>query len=236
MPLLIGIVILLLLVLGLRWYAGATPRMVMKAVAWAVLILLAVVVFLLLISGNAGWAMAAGAGLVSWGARVARLYGLFSTLKPLFGGMGGGKRERTSTVETRFLIMALDHDSGALSGTVRSGAFAGRELSGLSFDEALELRRQCAADPQSVQVLDAWLDRTWPDWHARAGRSDVPSDAGGDMSRAEAYEILGLRPGAEVEEIKAAYRHLMATAHPDRGGSTYLAAKINRARDILLGG
>ena len=54
------------------------------------------------------------------------------------------------------------------------------------------------------------------------------------MSRAEAFEILGLKQGASEEEIKAAYRKLIANAHPDAGGSDWMAAKLNEAKQILL--
>lgn len=62
----------------------------------------------------------------------------------------------------------------------------------------------------------------------------APSRATGGMSREEAFEVLGLEEDASPEEIKAAYHRLIAQAHPDKGGSDYLAARINEARDVLL--
>ena len=55
------------------------------------------------------------------------------------------------------------------------------------------------------------------------------------MSKQEAYQVLGLAPGATEEDIRAAHHRLMRTAHPDAGGSDWLAARINMARDVLLG-
>ena len=67
------------------------------------------------------------------------------------------------------------------------------------------------------------------------GKSGGSAPVSGPMSRAEAYEILGLKPGADAAAIRAAHRRLMQAAHPDHGGSDWLAARINQARDVLLG-
>jgi DnaJ domain len=55
------------------------------------------------------------------------------------------------------------------------------------------------------------------------------------LSKLESYEVLGLKPGASEDDVKAAYKRLMKDFHPDMGGSDYLAAKINEAKDVLLG-
>ncbi len=143
-----------------------------------------------------------------------------------------------SAVTTRFLVMTLDHASGVMSGTVREGRFAGRSLQDLTRPELLELWRECQADPQSTAVLEAYLDR-----HADADRRDqadterkdrTQTTANDHMDRAEAYRVLGLQSGAGRDEIQAAYRRLIQRVHPDQGGSSDLAARINQARDVLL--
>ena len=70
---------------------------------------------------------------------------------------------------------------------------------------------------------------------ARRNGAGPRAAAGSAMTREEAYAVLGLQPGASEAEIRAAYRRLMRLAHPDGGGSDWLAARINRARDVLLG-
>ena len=68
------------------------------------------------------------------------------------------------------------------------------------------------------------------------GSSGSPRPRAGAMSTQEAYQVLGLAPGATEADIRAAHHRLMRTAHPDAGGSDWLAARINMARDVLLGG
>jgi hypothetical protein len=144
-----------------------------------------------------------------------------------------------STVTTCFLSMELDHATGMMSGRVLEGRFAGRTLRDLSLQNLLDLWRDCQSDAQSLAVLEAYLDR-----HAEAGWRERLRDTGptadsnrdsGVMDRAEAYQILGLQPGASREDIQAAYRRLIQRVHPDHGGSSYLAARLNQARDVLLG-
>ncbi len=73
-------------------------------------------------------------------------------------------------------------------------------------------------------------------WLVVASRLRSAPHRGGDaLSEAEARSILGLGPGATDAEINAAWRRLMARAHPDQGGTEGLAARLNAARDRLLG-
>lgn len=147
---------------------------------------------------------------------------------------GGPSPGRSSTVATRYLRMSLDHDTGTISGEVTEGRFGGRSLADLSLEDLLDLRRECSDDPQSVSILEAYLDKLHPEW--RDGASGAPPrGSGGAMTVEEARAILGVGPEATDEEIREAHRRLMQKLHPDRGGSTYLAAQINRARDLLLG-
>jgi curved DNA-binding protein CbpA len=85
----------------------------------------------------------------------------------------------------------------------------------------------------------AYLDRRQPSWREHA-QGDATAGANGSawrsgkMTEEEAYQILGLQPGASAEDIGRAHRTLMKKLHPDQGGSTYLAARVNEAKDILL--
>lgn len=147
---------------------------------------------------------------------------------PMTGSTGAG-----SSVETDLLAMRLDHATGEVDGRVKRGQAAGRELSTLGQASLLELLDEARRDdPRSVPLLEAYLDRRMPDW--RDHQTETAPAAGAAMDERTALEILGLAPGASEAEIKAAHRELMARVHPDHGGSSYLAAQLNQARDYLL--
>jgi hypothetical protein len=151
---------------------------------------------------------------------------------PGTGPTGG----QTSRIVTDHLEMELDHDTGAMRGRVLKGVFADRPIERLAPAELALLWRDCQfADPRSAQLIEAWLDRMHPTWREDMARAEAEPGAGGLMTRQEAYEILGLSPGAAPDDIRRAHRDLMKRMHPDAGGSSYLASKINEAKDVLLG-
>ena len=134
--------------------------------------------------------------------------------------------------------MELDHDSGAMTGTVLAGGFQGRRLDELSNEELHVFWRETAQDEQSRKLVEAYLDRRLAGWreHFQADGTEGQGSAtsAGPMTDEEAYQILGLSPDAGDAEIRAAHRRLMMRVHPDQGGSGFLAAKINEAKDTLL--
>ncbi|MEN0073788.1 MAG: hypothetical protein AAGC69_05360 [Paracraurococcus sp.] len=231
----IGAGLLLLLLWLARLFATARVETIRKAAVYGGATLGAAVLLLVLLSGRGAQAIWT-AGLFApllwrWGqgALASRRF------RRETGGAAGGPGE--TAVETATLAMRLDHASGRMSGTVRRGRQAGRELAALSLVDLLGLLAECrGADPESVPLLEAWLDRAEPDWRAAeagpAGESRAPS--GGRMTREEALAVLGLAEGADAAAIRAAHRRLMRAAHPDQGGSDWLAARINQARDALL--
>jgi DnaJ domain len=153
-----------------------------------------------------------------------------------FGAASGG--QQSSEVNTDSLRMELDHASGELEGEVLRGPFAGRSLASLGLGELLDLLAECQReDPRAVALLETYLDRRQPDWraHLSGDQSQGPPPAAGEaMDEATAWSILGLAPGASADDIKTAHRRLMIKLHPDHGGSSYLAAQLNQAKDFLL--
>ena len=141
-----------------------------------------------------------------------------------------------SRVATGILAMELDHDSGKMTGKVISGPYKGVSLEEMNSTDLKSLYDRCArASDQSISLLEAWLDRNKPEWRETWTGTDKARQAStGAMSRDEALSVLGLKPAATNEDIKNAHRRLMKDFHPDRGGSDYIAAKINQAKDILL--
>lgn len=143
-----------------------------------------------------------------------------------------------STVRTAALEMELDHDSGALDGIVLAGSYETRRLSELDMRELLGLYAELASDSESRQLLETYLDGRFPVWRtdaeAHGGKRQRVAPGSGAMTKEEAYKVLGLEAGATAADIRKAHRRLMQRLHPDLGGTSFLAARINEAKDVLL--
>lgn len=239
----------------MKWFAASEPKDVLKGAKLMALIAVVGLAVFLLVTGRLGLAIAAIASLVPWAmrmfaiymnvkgaARMAKNFSRASRARAAgFGNPGDGTGTgQTSEVNTRFLRMTLDHDTGHMEGAILEGPWQGQRLSDLTETALLDFLSLChREDMDSAQILESYLDRTYPDWRQQAQgqqSSDNSAATSGAMSRDEALRILGLEEGASKADIKKAYHRLMAAMHPDHGGSDYLAAQINRAKDLLLNG
>jgi hypothetical protein len=237
MTLIAGAIAVITLYLLLQMFRAANPAMLARALKIVGgVIALAFAAFI----GLRGELMVAvpigvfGAGLLGWSPFGSSGLGNFGNI---FSGFGGPRSAgQTSQVRSQFLEMSLDHDSGALSGRVVAGPHAGHSLDEFALPQLAAMIP--SFDAESVALLESYLDRRFPAWRNHAQREGATGQrraaASSKMTDEEAYQILGLQPGAGRDEIGRAHRTLMKKLHPDQGGSTYLAARVNEAKDTLL--
>lgn len=236
--LLFGLLLLLGIMMFVSWLKRVPPaarsqlvRMVWVAVGIGV-------VLLLVLRGN--WLVAALGAAIPLVQRLLTVTQAYGAMKSIFGSPAGPSQGKHSEVGTRFLRMVLDHDSGDMNGEILEGRGQGQPLGALTLEQLLELLDDYRKlDPPSANLLEAYLDRVHGgDWRETHGAKEAPGrDFAGQtqMSREEAYAVLGLDSGASRAQVLEAHRRLMLRVHPDRGGSNFLAAKINQAKDMLLG-
>ncbi len=191
-----------------------------------------VLLVLMVLRGQGALAMVLGA--LGLGARVLSALRQAQTLRGAYQqwkGEDAGAAGRTSQVRTRFIEMYLEHGSGRMTGVVLEGRFRDRRLEELTIAELRALHAEVGVDPQSRAVLDAYVERAHGEQWTQGTQ---PPPASGTMTASEARRILGVDAEAGREEIVAAHRRLVQKLHPDRGGSTYLAAQVNEAKRVLL--
>jgi len=231
--LILGVALLVAVLLIARWFESATPSRVAKALKWGFLGLGAAVAVFLGVTGKIHLAAIPLSLIV--------LPLLLRSMRGAAGQSGTPSPGQQSEVETEYLRMMLDHDSGEMDGSILRGKFQGRELRDLSEAELLDLLDECNRhDEPSARLIESFIDRAYGEaWRERGNdsqnqrRSRGPATA---MSRDEAYDVLGLEIRCSEAEIREAHRKLQLKNHPDQGGSDYLAAKINQAKEVLLGG
>jgi hypothetical protein len=223
-----GILVLILVLWGLNAYSKADPKTLARVLRPAGGILATAAAGFLMLRGHPEIAVPLGLfglGLLGWGPFASS--GLFQRTQKSPG--------QISRVRAPFVEMELEHDSGAMRGRILAGRLEGSALEALDLSTLLNLLTE--VDPDSRALLEAYLDRREPSWREHA-QGDAAAGQGaarsGKMTEEEAYQILGVQAGASAEEIGRAHRSLMKKVHPDQGGSTYLAAQINEAKEVLL--
>lgn len=225
---------------GWLWLKRQPPQQRNRAALKLAMLLILLGLLFLAITGRLHWLGALVALLLPL---AQRLLTLAIRLLPWLGRnwqtpkRGQYRRGNTSQVQSRMIQMTLDHDSGELSGQVLAGSFTGRPLESLNRTELMRLLQECHdSDADSTRLMETYLEKRFgPGWQEPGDTdSENRGRAGETMSREEAYDILGLSPGADRQAIIDAHRRLMQRNHPDRGGSTWLAARINEAKSLLL--
>ena len=224
----LGIIVLVLVLWGLNGFTKVDPKKLLQVARPVGGIGALVVAAILGIRGHFEAAIPLGlfgAGLLGWGPFAST--GLFQRMQKTPG--------QASRVRSPVIEMELDHDTGAMCGRILAGKHEGASLDTLEVTTLLGLLAEI--DPESRALLAAYLDRREPGWrkhaHGDTGASSGPLRSG-KMTEEKAHQILGVQPGASDDEISRAHRSLMKKLHPDQGGSTYLAAKINEAKEVLL--
>lgn len=234
-----GLALLLAGICLLYLIANADPKAVIRGLKWLFALVVILVTAVLMARGQIQFLWFAALAILPWVQR----FKLFNRMRRAMGGPSPGK---TSHVRSSHLAMEMDLKSGRMDGEVLTGALAGRMLSSLDDGERKSLWAHVQDDRKSCSLLAAYFDRTLgADWRQQyeggegsAGREDertARANGRDGMSRDEALAVLGLDKGASEDDIRAAHRRLMKQAHPDHGGSDYWAAKINEAKDVLLG-
>lgn len=247
MSILIIIVACVMLYFILRHLFRENPQTFTRHFFFALIGIFTLLLFTLAVTGRLHWLFVLLAGLLPWLRRLLPLLRLAPLLR-VFGGMTSmdarASAGRSSNVHSQFFSMMLNHDSGEISGEVLQGEFIGRFLRQLSNHQLKRLLHECQANRDSYALLCSYLNyRLGGNWQSQFGmdeqtgegeqKNDDPASEQA-MNYEEALDILGLHDPVNKKDIVKAHRSMMQKFHPDRGGSNYLATKINEAKVYLL--
>ncbi|WP_137931134.1 DnaJ domain-containing protein [Mesorhizobium comanense] len=225
--LIVLVAMLLMLLIVATAFLRADPGKLADGMRTVGPILLALVGGAVLVVGRSGIGGLILFAAVAW-------YGASRTNRPN-PKLTDGKR---STVRTAALEMDLDHNTGGLEGLVLAGRHDGKMLGSMGLAELQHLYRELSADAESRQLLETYLDGRFPVWRkntqTNSGERLGIAPGPGAMTKEEAYKVLGLEAGAAAADVRKAHRRLMQRLHPDIGGTSFLAARINEAKDVLL--
>ncbi len=236
----LGVCLLIAFLLAIKWFVAADPRALAEGIRKGGAVLLGLAGLFFLFTGRFAFSLPLFAiAYLLLNGRLGSAFGSFRFPGGFPGGFAGGSRPtpgQSSDVESEWLDMALDHDTGEISGRIKRGRHAGKELSDLGKEELLEVMEECREqDEDAATLLEAYIDRIFgEEWQENGDGQGSAGPDTGSMTEVRACDILGLQPGASETEIKEAHRRLMKNVHPDKGGSAYLARQINAAKDFLL--
>ena len=245
--------LVLLAVMGVRRFLSNTPLARYSATRQSLMALGILLLLLLTLTGRLGILVPVlGAVLAALFATATRILPLLIPLIVQYlphwqryqrqGAANEGQMDEdggatgSSTVQSEFLRMHLHHATGEMNGEILQGPHAGESLKNLSLTDLASLYRSYTQkDPESARLLAAYIERVYGDRWREPEQARQADSGSSTLDKSEALQMLGLQAGATREEIIAAHRRLIQKVHPDRGGSDYLAAKINQAKDMLLG-
>jgi hypothetical protein len=228
MAFVIGAVVLAVALMLLRGFVSGSPARIAMVVRFAPAGVVAALGALATVTGRVGLG-----GMLFSGAAA-----LYARARQRSGAVTQPDSSGSSVVKTGLLEMSLDHDTGEMDGMMLDGAFQGAPFSMMDDDVLRAIHSELGADADSRSLFETYLDRKSPGWRERfdtwSGDGKRAAPGTGAMTEQEAYQILGLAPGAGPELIRKAHRRLMQRVHPDLGGTDFLAARINAAKDLLL--
>lgn len=238
-----GFLVVWLALSAARGFQRANPAILAHFLNWGAGVLALGLALLLALRGR--FDIGIGLGLLGfWLVATARRN---AAAKNAFGkgASAASRRARASGVShmrSAVVEMELDHATGVISGTILAGPDEGTSLDRLSRMRCETVHRLCLRDdPEGARFLEAYLDRRFPGWRAARdtefdtwGRRPADTPRPGGMTEDEAYEVLGLQKGATRDAVVRSHRSLIKKLHPDQGGSTDLAARVNEAKDVLM--
>lgn len=240
-----GFLVIWLALYGLRAFAQANPSILIRLLNWGAGAGVLVLALLFALRGRIDFAVALGLigiWLIAMAKRLGPPRAKSSKAKRAFARSGASRASGVSRVRSAVIEMELDHATGVISGTILAGPDEGKSLNRLSRLQCETLRALCLRDdPEGARFLEAYLDRRFPGWRAASkdepdtwGRRPAVAARSGAMTEDEAYEVLGLRKGATRDDVVRSHRSLIKKLHPDQGGSTDFAARVNEAKDVLM--
>ena len=222
---------LLAIIFTVRWVKAQPPQKRQHAGFMAALAGAGVLLLVALATGRLNPLVAMVAAAIPMLQRLTRAKSLFDGLRSsIKGGTASGP-----VISTSRLRIEVNQKNGDWTGMIIDGPYKGQALSALGLAQLSDLLTEYErVDPESAALLASYLERHHHGYRRASGAHSSPRTATSTMSEREARQVLGLDEAASDEDIVATHRRLMQKMHPDRGGSDYLASKINQAKNRLL--